>query len=144
VLVLDSNRVGDEEQTTWLRGALAQTTPSGTWTLVAMHHPAYSAGHHGSHEEVRDRWSGLFEEADVPLVLAGHDHDYQRSTPQDGVTYVVSGAGAKLRSTGREQFTAVSASTLHYLDLLVYTDRIVGSAINHSGRLVDRFTLRRS
>jgi hypothetical protein len=38
----------------------------------------------------------------------------------------------------------VSASTLHYLDLVVYTDRIVGSAIDHSGRLVDRFTLRRS
>ncbi len=144
LVALDSNRVGDAEQTTWLRGILADKTPPGTWTIAAMHHPAYSAGHHGSDEDVRDRWSALFEEAGVPLVLAGHDHDYQRSTPQDGVTYVVSGAGAKLRPTGREEFTAVSASTLHYLDLLVYRDRMVGRAIDHSGRLVDSFTIRRS
>ena len=144
VLVLDSNQVGAEAQTRWLRHALAAATPPDTWTVVALHHPPYSAGHHGSHRAVRNRWTGLFEEAGVPLVMAGHDHDYQRSTPQDGVTYVVSGAGAKLRATGREEFTAVSASTLHYLDLLVYADRIVGRAIDHSGRLVDSFTIRRS
>ena len=91
--------------------------------------------------EVREAWSPLFAEFDVPLVLAGHDHDYQRSRPQDGVTYVVSGGGAKLRPTGREDFTAVSDSVLHYLDLLFYDDRIVGRAVDHSGqarRLVHR------
>jgi hypothetical protein len=143
VIVLDSNRVKAPAQTSWLRQVLAAETPPGTWTLAAMHHPAYSAGSHGSFELLRDRWSGLFAAAGIPLVLAGHDHDYQRSTPQDGVTYVVSGAGAKLRPTGREEFTAVSASTLHYLDLLVYADRIDGRAIDHSGRLLDSFTITR-
>jgi 3',5'-cyclic AMP phosphodiesterase CpdA len=142
LVVLDSNRVEYQAQTAWLGRVLA-TTPRRTWTIVAMHHPAYSAGYHGSDMEVRDRWSGLFTEAGVPLVLAGHDHDYQRSTPQDGVTYVVSGAGAKLRKTGHEDFTAVSASVLHYLDLLVYRDRIVARAIDHQGRLLDSFTIRR-
>jgi hypothetical protein len=79
----------------------------------------------------------------VPLVLAGHDHDYQRSTPQDGVTYVVSGAGAKVRPTGSRDSTAVSSSTLHYVDLLVYEERLVGRAIDQSGRLVDSFTIDR-
>lgn len=60
--------------------------------------------------------------------------------PQDGVTYVVSGAGAKLHPTGREAFTAVSSSTLHYLDLLVYEDRMVDRAIDQAGYLVDTFT----
>ncbi|RJT76477.1 hypothetical protein D6T63_16270 [Arthrobacter cheniae] len=143
VLVMDSVRVEDEEQTRWLRTALAEPQPPGAWTVVAMHHPAYSAGHHGSDQAVRDAWSPLFAAAGVPLVLAGHDHDYQRSTPQDGVTYVVSGAGAKLRSTGRRDFTAVSSSTLHYVDLLVYEDRLVGRAIDPSGRLVDSFTIGR-
>lgn len=141
LVVLDSNRVEDDAQTEWLRRVL-DSTPPGTWTIAAMHHPAYSAGYHGSDLEVRDRWSPLFARARVPLVLAGHDHDYQRSTPQDGVTYVVSGAGAKLRRTGQEDFTAVSASVLHYLDLLVYRDRIVGRAIDHNGRLLDTFTIR--
>ncbi len=143
ILVLDSNRVQDAQQTRWLRETLAGPTPSGTWTVVAMHHPPYSAGYHGSALAVRQTWGPLFAEYHVPLVLAGHDHDYQRSTPQGGVTYVVSGAGAKLRPAGYEDFTAVSTSTLHYLDLLVYNERLIVRAIDQSGRLVDTFTLTR-
>jgi predicted MPP superfamily phosphohydrolase len=129
VVVMDSNEVADEAQT--------------DWPIVAMHHPAYSAGEHGSDLEVREAWSPLFARFDVPLVLAGHDHDYQRSRPQDGVTYVVSGAGAKLRPTGHQDFTAVSDSVRHYLDLLFYDDRVVGRAVDQSGRLVDSFTIDR-
>jgi hypothetical protein len=108
-----------------------------------MHHPAYSAGDHGSTADVQETWSPLFAEYDVPLVLAGHDHDYQRSKPVDGVTYVISGAAAKLRATGTKDFTAVSSSTRHFLDLLFYDDRLVGRAIDQSGRLVDAFEISR-
>ena len=81
---------------------------------------------------------------DLPLVLAGHDHDYQRSEPVEGVTYVVSGGGgASIRPTGTADFTSVSVSTTHFLDLLVYDDRLVARAIDASGSLVDRFTLTR-
>jgi 3',5'-cyclic AMP phosphodiesterase CpdA len=142
-VALDSNRVGDPVQTRWLADELAAPQPAGTWTVVAMHHPAFSAGYHGSSDAVRREWAPLFAEHDVPLVLAGHDHDYQRSFPQDGVTYVVSGAGAKVRDAGHEDFTAVSTSTLHYLDLLVYENRIDGRAIDQQGRLLDSFTLER-
>jgi hypothetical protein len=141
IIVLDSVQVEDPAQTEWLADELSRPQPDGTWTIAAMHHPAYSAGHHGSSMDVRDAWSDLFAEADVPLVLAGHDHDYQRSEPQDGVVYVVSGGGAKLRDSGTEDFTAVSTSTLHFLDLLVYDDRLVGSAVDTSGRLIDRFVI---
>lgn len=143
VVVLDSNRVQDAAQTRWLRATLAAPQAPGTWTVAAMHHPAYSAGRHGSDLEVRQAWGPLFAEAGVPLVLAGHDHDYQRSRPQDGVTYVVSGAGAMTRPVGHQEFTAVSSATLHYLDLLVYPDRLVGRAIDQSGQLVDTFTITR-
>ena len=143
IVALDSELAEDPEQRRWLEGTLALPQPPGTWTIAAMHHPAYSAGHHGSTPDVQENWVPLFARYDVPLVLAGHDHDYQRSLPLDGVTYVVSGGGAKLRPTGAEDFTAVSASVLHYLDLLVYPHRIVGRAIDQSGTLVDRFVLRR-
>ena len=124
---------------------LVALTPEtdGTWTVAAMHHPAYSAGYHGSELPVREHWGPLFEQYDVDLVLAGHDHDYQRSTVQNGVTYVVSGAGAKLRPTGRRDFTAVSSSTLHYLDVLVYADRLLIRAVDQSGRSIDSFSLHR-
>jgi 3',5'-cyclic AMP phosphodiesterase CpdA len=143
ILVLDSNRVGDAQQTRWLRETLAAPQAAGTWTVAAMHHPAYSAGHHGSDLAVREAWGPLFADAGVPLVLAGHDHDYQRSTPQGGVTYVVSGAGASTRGVGHQDFTAVSSATLHYLDLLAYDDRLVGRAIDQQGNLLDSFTITR-
>ncbi|GAB3136099.1 metallophosphoesterase family protein [Marisediminicola antarctica] len=143
VIVLDSNQADNAQQRDWLRTTLAEPVTSGTWVIVAMHHPAYSAGNHGSDMAVRNAWSPLFAEFNVPLVLAGHDHDYQRSTPQNGVTYIVSGAAARLRPTGQENFTAVSASTLHYLDLLVYDDKLLGRAIDHSGVLVDTFAITR-
>jgi 3',5'-cyclic AMP phosphodiesterase CpdA len=143
VVVLDSNRVEDDAQTEWLRSTLAASVPRGTWTVAALHHPPYSAGYHGSEMAVRREWSDIFAQADVPLVLAGHDHDYQRSTPQDGVTYVVSGAGAKVRPTGAQGFTAVSASERHFLDLLVHERRLVGRAIDQSGRLLDEFSIER-
>lgn len=143
IVALDSERADDPDQRRWLATVLAAPQPPGTWTIAAMHHPAYSAGYHGSTEVVQESWAPLFARYAVPLVLAGHDHDYQRSKPVDGVTYVVSGAGAKVRPTGREDFTAVSASTRHYLDLVVYPHRLVARAIDQDGRLVDAFTLTR-
>lgn len=143
IVALDSERADNATQRSWLEQVLATPQPPGTWTLAAMHHPAFSAGAHGSTADVQENWVPLFTRYEVPLVLAGHDHDYQRSLPLEGVTYVVSGGGAKLRPTGRAEFTAVSASVLHYLDLLVYPRRIIGRAIDQSGELVDQFTIRR-
>ena len=142
VIVLDTERTNDPGQTAWLRARLATPQPPGTWTVVAMHKPAYSAGQHGSDTEVQRLWAPLFAQYDVPLVLAGHDHDYQRSKPINGVTYVVSGAGAKLRPTGHDDFTAVSTSTRHFIDMLAYDNRIVLYAIDQDGTLVDSFTIR--
>jgi 3',5'-cyclic AMP phosphodiesterase CpdA len=133
--------VGEPRQTRWLEETLAADVPPGTWTVVALHHPPFSAGDHGSDLDVRRAWVPLFERFDVPLVLAGHDHDYQRSRPIDGVTYVVSGGAARLRPAGWEDFTEVSTSTRHYLDLAVYDDRIVGRAVDQSGGVVDEFTV---
>lgn len=141
VIVLDSTRVGDPAQTRWLEEQLQRPRAAGTWAVAAMHHPAYSAGQHGSEEAVRTAWAPLFARYDVPLVLAGHDHDYQRSTPQDGVTYVVSGGGATLRPTGHAAFTAVSTSELHFLDVLADPQHLTVRAVDQHGDLLDSFTL---
>lgn len=143
IIVLDTERTDDPHQTAWLQATLATPQPPGTWTIAAMHKPAYSAGSHGSDLDVRSRWAPLFEQYDVPLVLAGHDHDYQRSRAINAVTYVVSGAGARLRPTGSADFTAVSTSKLHFIDMLVYDDSMMLRAIDQGGTLVDTFTISR-
>ena len=128
---LDSNLVQSQAQTDWLESTLADAdTP---WVIVAMHHPAYSVGVHGSTEEIQKRWVPLFEQYGVDLVLAGHDHDYQRTMPINGVTYVVSGGGSGARPTGDADFIALAVSVRHFVDLDIWEDRIELTAISQDG-----------
>lgn len=132
---LDSNRVEDPAQLEWLEDTLAGTPH--TTIIAAMHHPAYSAGKHGSTRDVQELWVPLFEQYGVDLVLAGHDHDYQRSIPIDGVTYFVSGGGARLRPAGTAEFSAYTASVRHFLDIQIWEDRIEVTAVSSEGAFDD-------
>ena len=140
VVVLDTEQIDSQAQATWLAETLATPTDA-AWTIVVMHRPAYSAGVHGSDEDIQQQWVPLFEQYDIPLVLAGHDHDYQRSGPIDGVTYIVTGGAATLRDAGQEDFTKVSVSTRHYVDLLAEGDRLTLRAIDQDGMLIDSVEL---
>lgn len=139
ILSLDSTQASNPEQRAWLESTLASVTTQ--WTIVTMHHPPFSAGWHGNHPGAQTHLVPLFEEHGVDIVFSGHDHDYQRSTPINGVTYVVTGAAAKLRATGSEDFTVVSWSTHNFVDLVVYPDRLEAQAIDHDGRVIDAFTV---
>ncbi len=81
----DGSRL-DSEQARWLEQRL--TTSTSPWQVVFMHHPPHSSGDHGSTE--RMRWP--FAEWGADLVLAGHDHHYER-IERDGITYVINGLG---------------------------------------------------
>ena len=129
---LDSNLVADTEQMTWLETTLADSDQA-QWVIVAMHHPAYSAGWHGATANVQESWVPLFEEYDVDLVLAGHDHDYQRMFPINGVHYIVSGGGSQLRPTRFADYTFYAASVLHFVDIEVWDDRMELTAISKDG-----------
>ena len=75
--------------------------------------------------------------------VSGHDHDYQRSTPVDGVTYVIFGAGGRTRGTGEDWFTAASWSVLSYVDLNVFPDHLLLRAIDQDGRMFDQVRIDR-
>lgn len=91
IVIVDSNQVENLDQLEWLESTLAGSTPT---TIVSMHHPAYSCSTHGGRSSVQDLWVPLFGQHRVELVLAGHDHNYQRFTDA-GVTYIVSGGGGQ-------------------------------------------------
>lgn len=86
----------DGVQGQWLEAALADSTAR--FRVVLMHHAPHSSGMHLSTEQMR--WPYAAWGAD--LVLAGHDHDYERLVV-DGMYYVVTGTGgAALRSFSAE------------------------------------------
>ena len=138
-LGLDSNRADDSVQRHWLERVLANV--SARWVIAALHHPPYSAGSHGSHRKSQAAFAELFAKYDVDLVLSGHDHDYQRSSPIDGVVYVTSGGAARLRPAGRRPFTATSWWTYHFVELNVWADRLEIRAIDQQGMVFDEATI---
>jgi hypothetical protein len=72
-------------------------------TIAYWHHPRFSSGWHGSDRKLAPLWQLLYDN-DVDLVLAGHDHDYERFGPMTpagiadttkGITEIVAGTGGE-------------------------------------------------
>jgi tartrate-resistant acid phosphatase type 5 len=67
------------------------------WRIPFSHYPVYCAGpSHENDTEMLETLVPLFDRGGVRMVLAGHEHNFQVSEVT-GRTYVVSGAGGKLR-----------------------------------------------
>jgi hypothetical protein len=88
VVALNSNcevvRCGPgSPQTRWLEEDLAANDEA-RCTLAYMHHPRFSSGEkHGSTAGgVEKLWEALYE-ADTDVVFSGHEHNYERFSPQD-------------------------------------------------------------
>ena len=63
-------------------------------TVAYWHHPRYSSGRHGDNPVTAALWSAL-SAAGADLVLEGHDHDYERFAPIDGMRSFVVGTGGR-------------------------------------------------
>jgi hypothetical protein len=74
----------------------------------------------------------------VQLVLAGHDHDYERMTPQNGVQHIVTGGGGVgTRPVGSSAFTAFSEDVIHFVYADVRTDELLLHAVDGNGQEFD-------
>ncbi len=158
-VALDTNApleyVGDaatDDMADWLMADLRQTTRP--WKVVFLHHPPYSSGLHGSQALVRDKLVPLFEQGGVNLVIAGHDHNYERTLPirgdraasfaEGGIVYIVTGGGgAALYPLGASWFTAFSRAIHHITRVTLAGCQAQIEAIDAAGAAFDRATLQR-
>jgi len=98
VIVLNSNcgAVGGcgegSPQLAWLQADLGAHPVA--CTLAYWHHPRYSSGRHGTDARTDPLWRALAL-ANADLVLSGHDHDYERRAPVDGIRSFVVGTGGR-------------------------------------------------
>lgn len=118
VLTLNSSvpLMRSSEQYQWLRQQL-QDDPA-RCTLAAIHHPFDSSGTNGPNPWLRDMWV-LLQEFGADVVVASHDHLYERFAPMDadfrpdsvrGIRQFTAGTGgAPLYNRGR---AAASSETV--------------------------------
>jgi hypothetical protein len=111
---LDTNDFSSTQQA-WLKGALSKSIAP--WKIVYGHHPVFSSGHHGSSTALEKSLKPILENYKVNLYLAGHDHDYERFNPIQGVHYIISGGGgASIRPFYKiHPSSLVRASKYHFL-----------------------------
>ncbi len=138
-VALDTNEM-TAEQARWLESDLAAT--SRPWKVVYGHHPPYSSGEHGSSMEFRQTFGPILEKYKVDLVLSGHDHDYERIAPQNGVHYVVTGGGGRgTRAVGSSDFTDFAEAVLNFVYVEVEGDQLLLHAIDGEGTEFDQLLI---
>jgi 3',5'-cyclic AMP phosphodiesterase CpdA len=143
LFMLDSNMM-DRDQIAWVDTALGRSTA--LWKIAVFHHPPFSSGKkHGSDEGLRSALHPVLARHGVRAVFNGHDHFYQRVTPQDGVQYFVSGAGGKIRVGNLKMADPLVAAGYdddsHFMVVEADAARLSFRAVNVDGRVVDEGTL---
>jgi len=136
--VLDSNYM-DPEQLNWLAKELKGS--NSPWKICFFHHPLYSSGkQHGSDVDLRRFLEPLFLEYGVKVVLAGHEHFYERLKPQKGIYYFISGGSAKLRrdNIARTNLTAKGFDQdNHFMLMEIDGDTLFYQTISRPGATID-------
>ena len=136
---LDSNYM-DQRQTAWLETQLRNAGAT-DWKICFLHHPLYSSGrYHGPATDLRKVLEPLFVKYGVSVVLAGHEHVYERIVPQQGITYFTEGASGELRA-GNLAPSAITAKGFDtdrtFLMIEIAGDDLYFQAVSRTGVAVD-------
>lgn len=144
-LMLDSQTFhgvgGRTEQTAWLDQRLAE--PGFRFSIPVFHTPPFTSGLHREDGKVlAAEWLPRFEAAGVPLVLSGHDHNFERIL-YNGITYVVSGGGSRTlySESGLIPGSQTFAKQTHFVLLEITGAQISVEAINLADEVLDRATI---
>ncbi len=132
-------------QERWLRADLAATDKA--CVLATMHHPRYSSGRHGGYASSAALWQVLAD-GGADVVLAGHDHHYERFAPQDasgrkasgGLRQFIVGTGGKsvykLKSAQPNSEKTVG-DTYGVLELILTQNAYDWAFVTEAGQRVD-------
>ncbi|MEX1127878.1 MAG: metallophosphoesterase [Vicinamibacterales bacterium] len=130
----------EPEQIKWFQSELKSS--GSHWKIPFFHHPLYSSGErHGSDIRLRRALEPMLLEHSVSVVFTGHDHFYERTKPQKGITYFVVGSGGKLREGNIDSDSGITAKgfdrDLSFLVAEIDGDQMYFNAISRTGQVID-------
>jgi 3',5'-cyclic AMP phosphodiesterase CpdA len=142
--MLDSTAF-DSGQVTWLEKSLRESRA--TWKVAAMHHPIYSSGKkHGSETRLRSVLEPLFTRYHLQVVFAGHDHVYERTKPQHGIQYFITGAGGKMRRGDIDMRSSLRAASFDqdnsFMLIELDENEMNFKSVSETGEVVDSGIIR--
>ncbi len=136
----------EPDQVAWLETELQRSTAA--WKIVYLHHPLYSSGErHGSDIRLRTVLEPLLVAHNVSVVFAGHDHFYERTTPQHGIVHFVVGSGGQLRRGNIDRASGITARGFDtdyvFAVAEIQGDQMTFQAISRTGTVVDSGVIER-
>jgi predicted phosphodiesterase len=146
-LLLDSQTMwgmpGRAEQDAWLSAQLQDTQ---TTTIAVFHIAPFSSSsvHPEDSAPLRNLWVPQFEAANVPLVLSGHFHHYERLLVND-IHYIVAGGGSAVTYALGDQLpeTQFVRRVSSYVLLEIDEDAIRLKAVDLNGNVIDTLIIAR-
>lgn len=134
----------DNTQLEWLDRELGKS--EARWKIPVFHRPIYTSGRYSRPARIfRSLLEPVFLRHGVRVALSGHEHFYERTLPQRGITYFVSGAAGSLRA-GDARPSPLTASVFDtdfsFMLFEVAGDELFFQAISRTGHSVDSGTIR--
>ncbi|MBU2575430.1 MAG: metallophosphoesterase [Elusimicrobia bacterium] len=131
------------EQFKWLEAELNSPMNTNKFTAIVVHKPLMSSGRHWN-----EKWGpakdleALFMKYKVAVVLAGHDHNYERLEKDGLVCIVTGGGGADLRAQeSKSQYSRIFAETNNYCVLSVCGEALKAEVFDINDKLIDSFEI---
>jgi hypothetical protein len=136
--MLDTEQL-DYPQLQWLDREMGKS--EATWKIPVFHRPIYTSGRYSRPAQIfRAALEPVFLRHRVRVALSGHEHFYERTVPQSGITYFVSGAAGSLRAGDvRTSSLTARAFDADYSFMLfeIAGDDLYYQAISRTGHSVD-------
>ena len=138
----------------WLTNDLAHS--SKPWKFLFFHSPVNTSGPHRFDDydtngeadriQIQRVIMPVAEKYGVQVIFNGHDHDFERFTPTNGIYSVVSGGGGYglYPLTQRDPASAQFWSRFHYTRVAIHGDTLRLEAVDQSGQVFDWMTVSRT
>ena len=129
----------DRTQVAWLDREMGRS--SARWKIPVFHRPIYTSGRYATPARIfRRALQPVFVQHGVRIALSGHEHFYERTYPQLGITYFISGGAGSLRygDIRRTPLTAKGFDVdYHFMLFEITRDAAYFQAISRTGHSID-------
>jgi 3',5'-cyclic AMP phosphodiesterase CpdA len=144
--MLDSNDFG-ATQANWLENSLRESNAK--WKIAVFHHTIYSSSkRRGPDTRLRALLEPLFRRYGVNVAFSGHDHIYERTKPQNGIEYFVTGGGGKYRHGDVDPRSGITAASFdqdnHFMVIEISDNQVGFEAISETGSVVDKGVIKQT
>ena len=129
----------DNTQLAWLDREMGKS--DAPWEIPVFHRPIYTSGRYSAPARIfRGSLEPLFVRHGVRVALSGHEHFYERTRPQQGITYFISGAAGSLRA-GDARISPLTARAFDtdysFMLFEIAGDELFYQSISRTGHSVD-------